>query len=110
MTDQIICDGCGEKHNKEETTTIVTETVAGVVLCKECKIMEAANRVIKDHEEAFRKLAEKQLAGHYVMDHPDFYLTPDLQKAAAKDDHPPECKWHKDWHNCDCGNFDGEEK
>ena len=72
--------------------------------------MEAANRVIKDHEEALKKLAEKQLAGHYVMDHPDFYLTPDLQKAAAKDEHPPECKWHKDWHNCDCGNFDGEEK
>lgn len=19
-----------------------------------------------------------------------------------KQDHPPECKWHKDWHACDC--------
>ena len=27
-----------------------------------------------------------------------------------KDDHPPECKWHKDWHACDCGIFDKEEK
>ena len=106
MTDQIICDGCGEKYNKEETTTVITENLSGVVICKECKKMAAANRVIKDHEEAFKKLAEKQLAGHYVMDHPDFYLTPDLQK----DDHSPECKWHKDWHNCDCGNFDGEQK
>ena len=21
-------------------------------------------------------------------------------------DHPPDCKWHKDWHACDCGAFD----
>ena len=21
-------------------------------------------------------------------------------------EHPPECKWHKDWHACDCGAFD----
>jgi len=25
-----------------------------------------------------------------------------------KQDHPPECKWHKDWHACDCGLFDKE--
>jgi len=23
-----------------------------------------------------------------------------------KQEHPPECKWHKDWHACDCGLFD----
>jgi len=26
------------------------------------------------------------------------------------DEHPPDCKWHKDWHTCDCGIFDGEQK
>jgi hypothetical protein len=24
--------------------------------------------------------------------------------------HPADCKWHKDWHACDCGIFDGEQK
>jgi len=23
-----------------------------------------------------------------------------------KQDHPPECKWHKDWHACDCARCD----
>lgn len=32
-------------------------------------------------------------------DHPDFYPT---------QNHALECKWHKDWHACDCGIFDGE--
>ena len=27
-------------------------------------------------------------------------------EAVSKDKHPPECKWHKDWHACDCGAFD----
>ena len=31
-------------------------------------------------------------------------------EAVSKDKHPPECKWHKDWHACDCGAFDKEEK
>jgi hypothetical protein len=25
---------------------------------------------------------------------------------SAREKHPPECKWHKDWHACDCGVFD----
>ena len=31
-------------------------------------------------------------------------------EAVSKDKHPPECKWHKDWHACDCGAFEKEEK
>jgi len=41
-------------------------------------------------------LEMKTLDGWYVAEHPDFY----------KNEHPPECKWHKDWHACDCGVFD----
>ena len=41
----------------------------------------------------------KELDGWYVAEHPDFY----------KNEHTPECKWHKDWHACDCGAFDEED-
>ena len=34
----------------------------------------------------------KELDGWYVAEHPDFY----------KNEHTPECKWHKDWHACGC--------
>lgn len=44
-------------------------------------------------------LEMKTLDGYAQIDHPDFY---------RKQDHPPECKWHKDWHACDCGIFDKE--
>lgn len=45
-------------------------------------------------------------------------LKPAMQKLRKQDDpdfhqnqeHPPECKWHKDWHACDCGIFDKEKK
>ena len=39
------------------------------------------------------------------VEHPSFY-----EGALVKNDHPPECKWHKDWHACDCGAFEKEEK
>ena len=42
-------------------------------------------------------LEMKTLDGYAQIDHPDFY---------RKQDHPPECKWHKDWHACDCGAFE----
>jgi len=38
----------------------------------------------------------KELDGWYVAEHPDFY----------KNEHTPNCEWHKDWHACDCGVFD----
>jgi len=44
----------------------------------------------------------KELDGWYVAEHPDFYHTEYLNK----DKHTPECKWHKDWHACNCGVFD----
>ena len=46
-------------------------------------------------------LEMKTLDGYAQIDHPDFY---------RKQEHPPECKWHKDWHTCDCGIFDKENK
>ena len=27
---------------------------------------------------------------------------------SEKEKHSPNCKWHKDWHACDCGIFDKE--
>lgn len=48
----------------------------------------------------------KTLDGHYQIEHPDFYSTEYLNK----NNHTPECKWHKDWHACDCGEFDKREE
>ena len=36
------------------------------------------------------------------IEHPDFYHTQYLEK----DKHSADCKWHKDWHNCNCGALD----
>ena len=43
--------------------------------------------------------------GGYVENYPMLLL--EMQEL---DDHTPECKWHKDWHACDCGAFEKEEK
>ncbi len=60
-------------------------------------------------------LEMKILAGHYQFDHPSFYVPLNCAKCqgsgcdlcpSGRDKHPPECKWHKDWHACDCGAFD----
>ena len=42
-------------------------------------------------------LEMKTLDGYAQIEHPDLY---------QKQEHSPECKWHKDWHACDCGAFD----
>ena len=47
---------------------------------------------------------EGRTNGGYVENYPMLLL--EMQEL---DDHPPECKWHKDWHACDCGMFDKEE-
>ena len=61
----------------------------------------------------------KELDGWYQFDHPDFYVPlrcAGCQGAgcelcpSGRDKHPPECKWHKDWHACDCGAFDKREE
>ena len=31
-------------------------------------------------------------------------------KTMVREKHPSDCKWHKDWHACDCGMFDNEEE
>jgi len=48
----------------------------------------------------------KTLDGYAQIEHPSFYHTQYLEK----EKHPSDCKWHKDWHACDCGMFDKEEK
>jgi hypothetical protein len=47
----------------------------------------------------------KTLDGYAQIEHPSFYHTQYLEK----EKHSSDCKWHKDWHACDCGMFDKEE-
>jgi hypothetical protein len=47
-------------------------------------------------------LEMKTLDGYAQIEHPDFYHTQYLEK----DKHSADCKWHKDWHNCNCGALD----
>jgi len=42
-------------------------------------------------------------SGGYIENYDDLHL-----QLKELDDHPPECKWHKDWHACDCGAFDAQ--
>ena len=44
--------------------------------------------------------------GGYVENYDDL----NLEMKALNNNHPPDCKWHKDWHACDCGMFDNEEE
>ena len=44
---------------------------------------------------------EGRTNGGYIENYDDLHL--EFQEL---DDHTPECKWHKDWHACDCGVFD----
>ena len=44
--------------------------------------------------------------GGYVENYDDL----NLEMKALNNNHPPDCKWHKDWHACDCGLFEGEGK
>ena len=48
----------------------------------------------------------KTLDGYAQIEHPSFYHTQYLEK----EKHSSDCKWHKDWHACDCGMFDNEEE
>jgi len=44
--------------------------------------------------------------GGYVENYDDL----NLEMKALNNNHPSDCKWHKDWHACDCGMFDNEEE
>ena len=51
--------------------------------------------------------------GGYIENYDDLNLEMkalDHTEYLNEDKHSPECKWHKDWHACDCGAFDKEEK
>ena len=44
--------------------------------------------------------------GGYIENYDDLNLEMkalDHTEYLNEDKHPPECKWHKDWHACDCG-------
>ena len=41
-------------------------------------------------------------SGGYIENYDDL----NLEMEELNKEHPPECKWHKDWHACDCGTFD----
>jgi hypothetical protein len=53
------------------------------------RLFELATKIAKEHEPVFLKLRTEEL---------------------EKDKHPPDCIWHKDWHACDCGIFDGQQE
>ena len=44
--------------------------------------------------------------GGYVENYDDL----NLEMKALNNKHSSDCKWHKDWHACDCGMFDKEEE
>ena len=47
---------------------------------------------------------------HCDAGYPDQECTCEEQENGyRKQEHPPECKWHKDWHSCNCGLFDNKE-
>jgi hypothetical protein len=41
---------------------------------------------------------------------PDCDEEPFNEKGTSNEEHSPDCKWHKDWHACDCGMLDNEEE
>ena len=43
--------------------------------------------------------------GGYIENYDDL----NFEMKELDKDHPPECKWHKDWHACNCGAFDEED-
>ena len=45
---------------------------------------------------------EGRTNGGYVENYDDLHL----EMKALNNKHSPDCKWHKDWHACDCGVFD----
>lgn len=52
---------------------------------------------------------EEQLAKE-IGDMTDEEVEKNVKKYFQREEHPPECPWHKDWHSCNCGLFDKENK
>jgi len=104
-----ICDGCGKKCESKEKKIIITKQLSGVVMCEECSGGNTTERV-EEQAARLEKIAEQKEINKVVDQ-----VEPAAIKAVHKvmeqhsktlDDHTPECKWHKDWHACDCGAFD----
>ena len=83
---------------------------------------QAAEQVIDDHKETLQKLAVNPYPYKHKtkdcvyfqetggMPCPDCDEEPFNEKGTSNEEHSPDCKWHKDWHACDCGMFDNEEE
>jgi hypothetical protein len=52
---------------------------------------------------------EEQLAKE-IGDMTDEEVEENVKKYFQREEHPPECPWYKDWHSCNCGLFDKENK
>lgn len=52
---------------------------------------------------------EEQLAKE-IGDMTDEEVEKNVKKYFQGEEHPPECPWYKDWHTCNCGLFDKENK
>jgi hypothetical protein len=63
------------------------------------------NVAIKGKFSEIERLLSKETKGIHPEPSEDSLL-----REPKKEKHSPECKWHKDWHACDCGTFDKEEK
>ena len=103
-----ICDGCGEKCVGERTT-ITTKNLSGVVMCEQCCGGNTTERV-EEQAARLEKIAEQKEINK-VVDQVESAAIKAVHKVMEQhsktlDDHTPECKWHKDWHACDCGAFD----
>jgi hypothetical protein len=64
-----------------------------------------ANVAIKGKFSEIERLLNKETKGNHPEPSED-----SLVRELGKEKHPPECKWYKDWHACDCGIFDKEAK
>jgi len=64
-----------------------------------------ANVAIKGRFSEIERLPKKDTKGIHPEPSED-----SLVREVGKEKHSPDCKWHKDWHACDCGTFDKEEK
>ena len=81
---------------------------------------QSVNKVIDDHKETLQKLADNPSPYKHKtkdcvyfqetggMSCPDCDEEPFNEKSTSNEEHTPECKWHKDWHACDCGAFDAQ--
>jgi hypothetical protein len=98
------------------------KTLDGHYQAEHPSFYQAAEQVIDDHKETLQKLADNPYPYKHKtkdcvyfqetggMPCPDCDEEPFNEKGTSNEEHSPDCKWHKDWHACDCGMFDNEEE